>query len=212
MERIRRATAVMLLAGSLLLTGCSDSDMRDLAGIARIWAESHGLVDSDGKPDYFTVGMRVMGGSTGDEQADAVIDAGMTVKNFNDAEEKREQAIKEKDLKKLDAAISMRPKEFRYHNDRGAILLEQGKVNEAYDEFDKADALAQQYGKASQVRNLDSRIEAINRIPPPYGNSYNWALHKLGLLEQRYALTNDPLDKKEVDWIKLGLEKNVYTR
>jgi len=210
-RRTRWGIVTAVLTGSLLLSGCSDSDMRDLVSFARMWAEGHGLVDSNGKPDYWNIGTRVMGGSTGDEQADAVIDAGMTVKNFNDAEKLRDQGVKEKNLKKLDSAIASRPGEFRYHNDKGAILLEQGNIDEAYAEFDKADAIAKPYGTASQVRNLDSRLAALDRIPPPIHNSSSWALQKLGLWEKRYALTKDPADLNSANWIKTGFEKGMYT-
>lgn len=210
MGRIRWVIAAVALTSSLLLSGCSDSDMRDLAGFARMWAESHGLVDSNGKPDYFNIGLRAMGGSTGDEQADAVIDAGMTVKKFNDAEKLRDEGVKEKNLKKIDAAIASRPKEFRYHNDKGAILLEQGQVNEAYDEFDKADAIAKPYGTASQIRNIDSRLEALKRIPPPYHNSRNWAEQQYFLYKKRYELSKDPADLSSANHINTGIEKGMY--
>jgi|GEM_PF-5973872 len=209
-----KTTKIILLTtmvvGALLLSGCSDQDLRDLADIARMWGQSHGLLDDGGNPDYWNIGQRTLGGSTGDEQADAVVDAGVVVDNFASAEAVRDAAVKAKDVKKLDSAIAMRPKEFRYHNDKGALLYEQGKLDAAQDEWERAAAIAKPYGTASQIRNLQSRIAAMWQVAPPRQNSRHLAELKLSSYEEKYKLTKDPKDWDTIMTIQEGLIKGYF--
>lgn len=195
-----------------MLAGCTKQDWQDLADFAKTWAREHKLLNEDGNPNYVAIGGRtVFGTSTGDEQTDAVIDGGTVVKNFEEAEKLSEEASESGDKKKVDQAIRLRPGEFRYYNQRGAMLLLPGKSGWEKD-FAEADELAARYGKASQLRNLDSRINFIHS--EYYSNDilntnqkirYNQAMHKA--YYQRFLLTNDPQDKEQSDHYKKAFQE-----
>lgn len=184
----------VLLFSMLTLTGCTRQDWMDLLDIAKIWARQHGVLDDNDQPNYWTIGTRAAGFSTGDEEADAVLDAGMTVKNFQEAEKLSEVGWKSNDIKKIDSAISMRPGEFRYNNQRGAILFFDGKFEEANKEFNNANSkVAENYNnnKSTKIQNCDSRInclkEKYNQLANTGSLTYEQKLNYYKTLCDTYA-------------------------
>lgn len=145
---------------ALVISGCTDQDWKDLASFAKTWAEMHNLADKDGNPNITKIFTRATGLSTDDEQADAAIDAGLTVKNFKDVEKLSEEARESGDIKTINKAIDLRPGEFRYYNQRGAInFFDNGP--KAANDFRKADDIAVGYRKHDQLRNVSDRIKSL---------------------------------------------------
>lgn len=143
------------------LSGCTKQDWKDLFDIGKSWAVEHEVLDDNGSPNYWNIATRSFGGSTGDPQADAVIDAGITVKNFQKAEDLSKEGFQARDVSKVSKAISMRPGEYRYYNQRGALNFFTSKYKDSEKDFDEADKLALKYGKDAQIRNLTYRSHAI---------------------------------------------------
>lgn len=178
MKRFKTGVLLLFLAmGVLPLSGCTRQDWADLRDIALMWARAHDVVDENNKPT-FSAGFRVFtGASTGDEQADAVIDAGMVVDNFQKAENLAEDGRENRDPAKLGQAINLRPGEYRYRNRRGAIFITEGKEKEAEADFAAADRVAGKYGKAAQLKNIDSRRDSLAE---EWNRQGFWTLDKRG--------------------------------
>jgi hypothetical protein len=196
---------VLLLISAVFMTGCDRQDLMDILDIGRGWAQTHGLLDDEGKPEYFNIGMRAMGGSTGDDAADAVIDGGMVVNNFAKAEALRDEGFKKKDISKVDKAINLRPNEFRYHNDRASLLLDAGKAKEAEQEFANAREIAGRYGTASQIRNVDSRLAVLN------ANTEATFRYRMEAYRERYNYSKEPLDLAQANRMDDALKKGTWS-
>ena len=193
----------VLIFSILTISGCTRQDWMDLLDIAKMWARENGYLDEKDKPNYTGIGAKVL---FGDEEAKAVLDAGMTVKNFQEAEKLSEEGWKSNDVKKIDSAISMRPGEFRYNNQRGAILFFDGKYEEANREFETADSkLLENYNNnfSAQIQNCDSRIsclkekhsqlESTGSLNIEQEMNYYNTLSKTYL--KKWGFTNDEKDK-----------------
>lgn len=162
MKLLRKWGGVLVLVWTaMVMSACTSQDWHDLVDFGRMWAQSHDILNEDGSPNLVTIGVREFGGTTGDEQTDAAIDAGKVVKNYEEAEKLNEEAINEGDPEKMKAAIDLRPGEFRYYNNRGAMLLDTDE-RAARKDFADADRLAAKQGRAAQLRNINSRLEALD--------------------------------------------------
>jgi len=196
-----------------ILSGCSQSDWSDLADFAKEWALEHEVLTCKTKVPIFgeiTLPIPIpsdktnkrleQGASTGDPDADAVIDAGSVVYNFSQAEKLSKEAKDKKDITKVDQAIKIRPNEFRYYNQKGAMLFNDiNQIDKAMENFEKADKIARSYGTAYEVRNLESRIGYLRK--------------QMDILEDQLSkklisqLTYDQLSSKYED-----LRDDIYSR
>lgn len=205
-----RLLAATLVTAALFLTGCSDEDLAILADFARSWGESHGVVDSQGRPDYLNIGLRALGGSTGDDQADAVIDAGLAVDNFEKAEKLEQEGYGQWDIEKVETAIEMRPGEFRYRNDRAALLIYHGRFEEADQELARANELVQGYGKAAQLRSLDHQIHTLDWRSIDDEKQKAFTTRRVAAMRQRYELTGDPADLQRLQKYEAAMAEGRY--
>ena len=166
-----------LLALPLMGASCDPSDRQLLIDIAKAWAQDKGLLGNDGKPTFgggIDILTRSGGGSTGDDEKDAAIDAGLVVKNIKDADDKAaaaQKAAEKKDYKtatkNLNDAIKARPKDYSYQNALGVMNLESGN-NKGREPFDTAIDLA--FPKNASGKEIDytnamyrNRIEWLNQ-------------------------------------------------
>lgn len=193
-------------------TGCTQQDWMDLADIGKVWAIQHNVINADGSVNKANALKRVFGISTGDTGADAVLDAGMVVKNFADADNLLNQGIDNHDIKKIDSAIAMRPGDYTYINERGAMNYFDGQQQAAQKDFASADTVAAGYGKAAVKLNINSRINSLkteydkavfnktsNSAGPgeiqALGKSYHQAL--IENYSKLRDLTDDPQEKAD---------------
>ncbi len=121
---------VLLCVILIFSTGCTRQDWLDLVDIGRAWAQANNILDENGSPTGSTltrvVSSRIGIGepiSTGNETNDALIDAGLVIKDFNKAEKLSEESFNEHDISKIDEAIKIRPQDYSYRNQRGALLF-----------------------------------------------------------------------------------------
>ncbi|HEY0827591.1 MAG TPA: hypothetical protein VGE40_05815 [Bacilli bacterium] len=222
MKFLRNGCFILLLSGTLLiLPACTKQDFKDLADIAKMWAAAHDLMDDQGKPNYVNIGARTTFGiSTGDAEADAAIDAGAVVHNFQEAEKLSNEGKNRGDIKKVDAAIKLRPGEFTYRNQRGSMDFFEGNLTKAEKDFAEAEKLAEKYGKVSRLRNIESRITSLtyqfnkyiqNLAHPSADNEeeIKSRYHKImsDSFYERYTFTKDPSDQ-----IRAGKHKSASER
>jgi len=158
--------AMILLALILAMTlgsGCTSADWADLIDIGKSWAQANNVLDADGKPTWSTIGRVGLGMTTGDPGVDAVIDAGAVVDNFNKAEKLSEEGRQNHDVTLVDKAINLRPKDYSYRNQKGAMLFFVGDGTAAEEEYDSADDLSATVNSAAYVRNLETRVAYLMR-------------------------------------------------
>lgn len=125
----------------LLLTACEDADTEFLLDIAVEFAQEKGLLNSDGSPNLATLGQYALFGTTGDPGADAALEAGLVVKNLEDADRLAQEGAEEGDMDKIDAAINARPGDWSYREQRAALLMAQGDSQAAEQAMAEADQL-----------------------------------------------------------------------
>jgi hypothetical protein len=159
---IKGIILIVSLCAVISLPGCTRQDWVDLKDIMVMWGQAHGLVNESGRPDYLGILPRVLGGSTGDPQADAVVDAGTVVDKFQRAEELSDKGRRGGSPEPVRQAITLRPGEFRYRNQLGAMMVAQGNDKEARASFAAADKAAAKFGKTARESNLNSRSTALS--------------------------------------------------
>ena len=130
----------VLIFAAPLLTACTEDDLAFITGLAKEWAAEKGLLDSAGKPDLIGIGL-LMANPSSDPQAAAALEAGLVVKGLEDADRLAKQGAEEGDLKKIDAAISSRPSDWSYQEQKAALLLAQGDAAAAQAANEKSESL-----------------------------------------------------------------------
>lgn len=140
-----------------LLTACEDAEAEMMAQLAVDWAVTKGLMTLEcqgpGQTDCtydlnkgalaFYLGTAKLGTAlTGrSPEMQAALDAGDVVYDQEVADELAEQGAREGDLSKIDQAIESRPEDWSYHDQRAALLMAQGNVQEAEASFAQAESL-----------------------------------------------------------------------
>ena len=139
--------AILLLFFTPLLTACEDEGMAELVvEMALEWATENNLISFDAEgnisPNLLTLGIyearRRWAGTTGDSALDAALEAGPVAWSIHQADSLAQQGMAEGDPALLDQAISLRPHDWSYRDQKAAILLEQGKVDEAQSTMNEA--------------------------------------------------------------------------
>ena len=143
---MRKSTLpILAICAALLLVGAGclgDEDVSLIVGFVKDWAQSHEVLDANGNPTAKTIGYVASGGyvSTGDNTADALIDAGQATKGVQDADTKLDDADaamadgtangRAKALQLSDEALKGRPDDQEVRTRRGIILSEAGQEGE----------------------------------------------------------------------------------
>ncbi len=123
--------SIMMLTGA----GCSSGDTDLVLDFLKEWGRSRGVLDDKGGPTAGAIWYAATGGSTGDPQADAAIDAGLIVKSVKDTDKKLADA----DVAlaknppdytvagtKINSAIQARPNDWVVRNHKAMYMLETG--------------------------------------------------------------------------------------
>ena len=139
--------AILLLFFTPLLTACEDEGMAELVvEMALEWATENDLISFDAEgnisPNLLALGVhearRRWVGTTGDSALDAALEAGPVVWSIHQADSLAQQGMAEGDPALLDQAISLRPHDWSYRDQKAAVLLEQGQVDEAQNAMNEA--------------------------------------------------------------------------
>lgn len=149
MSRSRRRVLFALFLLGTVLTGCGDGEMADLAAeMAAEWAVERNLVTEDGELNEIQIGIylgqQYFMGTTGDPQLDAALNAGQVVRGVNSADDLAARGAADGDLALIDQAIEQRPGDWSYRDQRGALLMEQGNIDEGWRELEAAERMVQE--------------------------------------------------------------------
>ena len=109
-------------------------------------------------PEYLAYRLK---GTSGISEVDAVLDAKKQLDKIDEADKLVAEGRKEGDVEKIEQAIRMRPGDWRYKYQAGAVLLEQGEVQRAKDYIDSAS-----YGGQNRVNEPNAAIEGETRVYP----------------------------------------------
>ena len=147
MKTMRRfALLACLLALGLAACQFTESDREMVRSFIEEWARSKNMhpVNEDGSlslQGLWNAGSRIVTGSTGDDEADAVLDAYEVIRNLNEADKLMDKGRQERDPAVMDQAIQRRPGDWTYRVSRAALALEQGDWT----------AYTEQTGAAAQI-------------------------------------------------------------
>lgn len=196
------ATVVMLL---FMGAGCLDSDVSLILGFVNSWLSSRGIVDAKGNPTPKTIGYVASGGwvSTGDKGNDALIDGGLVVKSVKEADAAVDSAhnsaargnFSEADAS-LNAQLAKRPNDHHVRNAKGAILLKQGRRDEAKKFLASTTACNPSSGSVQPSdydrckRMLRDEDDQLRTATPPFGSNRQAAAvdsPECDLIRQRVA-------------------------
>ena len=157
---------IALMFAAPLLTACTEEDIEFVTTLAKEWAAERGLIDSQGNPNYFNIGL-LLADPASDPQAAAALQAGLVVKGLEDADRLAKEGAAQGDLSKIEAAIRARPNDWSYQEQKAALLAAQGDSSGATAAFEKSESLVlervRQGGDCrSLARNmLTHRLDAL---------------------------------------------------
>jgi hypothetical protein len=163
----RYVIALLLLFVPLVLTGCSDDQIDFIIELALDWAIEKNLITVNCPPPYdaddceFAINgreiarwkasqNRVLGGAMDifgvdrpDPEVAAALNAGEVVYTVEQADSLAQQGLEEENVEKVDKAISMRPEDWSYHDQRAALMLSQGDGKAAQTSLNESESLVQ---------------------------------------------------------------------
>jgi hypothetical protein len=151
---------------------------------AKLWALTHDITGEDGSPNYLAIGrfaaVEVFGVpiSTGDEEADAVIDSAHILKDIRDADKEAktgwtnlyaEDNVEDSVIPHYNSAIKTRPNDWAYRNERGIAYLQYHEITnqaeQAKKDFDEAAALAKKSKQPDEyLKMLKDREQKMSRL------------------------------------------------
>lgn len=153
------AFIVVVLLVTPLLASCEDADAEYIAQLAIDWAVEKGIMslrcEGEGQTDCqydlnevtlgVYLGMVKFGTALNrSPEMQAALDAGDVVLNQEQADELAEKGAREGDLELIDQAIEARPEDWSYHDQRAAVSLSSGNIEDAEDSFSTAEALVEE--------------------------------------------------------------------
>lgn len=148
MRSKRRLLAFISVALLLipLLSGCGDTELVDeLVDMGKEWGQEKGLIDENMEIEWLQVTAygveRAVKGSTGDSTLDAALEAGPTVYTFHKADDLANRGLEEGNVALIDQAITMRPDDWSYYDKKAAVLINQGNMEEAEQNFQESEWL-----------------------------------------------------------------------
>jgi len=207
--------SLLALTMLLVLTACEEGDVQLVKDFAQEWAKSKDL-DPSTLEGIVNIGARAGGGSTGDDEADAALDAGMVIKNIQDADNLMDQGRKNRDAAAMDKAIKKRPEDWSYNVSRASLALEQGDLkgyhryrNEAWRLIDYGISNPRRY-----IQYTNQRINELEAVKARLGGRFQSQdqCHEFyNSLKTEYAarayLTGSKADQERVDQLINGIDQ-----
>ncbi|MFC2069281.1 hypothetical protein ACFLTP_09810 [Chloroflexota bacterium] len=198
---------ILIMSLLPLTTGCSPEGRELAIAFLKEWAAEK-KIDPSTPEGIWNIGIRTLGGSTGDEDADAAIDAGLVVKNLVEADKLAEEGYKEGDVKKIDKAITMRPKDWTYKASKANLLLKQGDFDGWGDEMANADEIVKKENNSNtKVALYTKNIKQIEEVREELdwkgytGIRQQYVVHNELFLNYSYRshITGSAADKAKVE-------------
>jgi hypothetical protein len=148
---MKHKVLLVLLACGLVvfLVGCgTEEDRAMVKDFIEDWVRSKKMhpIDKEGNIDLegiWNLGTRLVTGSVGDEETDAVLDAYEVIDNMHKADELMDEGVRDRDAGKMDQAINMRPGDWTYRVSRAGLALEQGDLAQYQSQYNAAQSASQ---------------------------------------------------------------------
>jgi len=146
-RRISRRHIWVVISMALLssfVTACESGDTDFLIEMGKEWATEHKVLNEDGSPNLVAISMRAFGVSTGDPAADAALDAGIVVKKLETADDLAQAGAESGNMSQIQSAIALRPGDWSYREQEGALLLAVGDKEGSDQAFAASNLLVQE--------------------------------------------------------------------
>lgn len=209
---MKQKTILVLLACVLVLplAGCGTPEDRAMVkDFIEEWVRSKKMhpINEEGGVDLegiWNLGTRVVTGSTGDAEVDAVLDAYEVIDTIHKADQLMAEGSRNRDASKMDEAITMRPGDWTYRVSRAALALEQGDIGQYKTQFDAARAGSQGKDPLWFIDQSAAELQQVETKLTTSGFTSNEQCRELygayaDLYGQRANLTNAAQDWAQVD-------------
>jgi len=171
--RARRLLTVLACLLALGLAACefTPSDREMVRSFIEEWARSKDMhpVNKDGSlslQGLWNAGSRLVTGRTGDDEADAVLDAYEVISNLHEADKLMDKGRQERDSAAMDQAVQRRPGDWTYRVSRAALALEQGD----WATYEQQTASAAQIAGERDIDPLWYTNQSIRDLEPVQSN------------------------------------------
>lgn len=209
---MKQKTILILLACvfALCLAGCGTPEDRAMVkDFIEEWVRSKKMhpINEEGGFDLegiWNLGTRVVTGSTGDAEVDAVLDAYEVIDTMHKADNLMSEGSRDRDASKMDEAIAMRPGDWTYRVSRAALALEQGDIGLYKTQFNAARAGSQDKDPLWFIDQSTGELQQVEDQLAASGFTSNEQCRELygayaDLYRQRANLTNAAQDWAQVD-------------
>lgn len=171
---------MMQLSGCDFLDLLEPSDRQFVEDLAWAWLEAKDMnpVNPDGSVDAEGVrnlGERAISGSTGDDESDAALKGVEVIQKINQADALSKQAWVDRDERYLDQAIALRPDDWTYWLDRGALVMDVyvfPKMDQVERDMDKAESLVGP-NKDERIRYAQQGIQRMQAVKERWGRVFD---------------------------------------
>jgi hypothetical protein len=152
----RLVTLVVIVLLPLFVVGCEAEVRQFVIELAIAWAKENAIA----------VGAYTLFGRSGNAEVDAVLGARDAVDNMNAADKLMEEGRRDGDLTKMEDAIEKRPGDYTYRVSYGSALLQQGRSDDAQEQFASANETAKSYGGEHEQRYATQGIDELGAMRP----------------------------------------------
>jgi hypothetical protein len=199
---------LLVCVSALCLAGCGTPEDRAMVqDFVEDWVRSKKMhpINEDGGlslEGVWNLGTRLVTGSTGDAETDAILDAYQVIDNMHRADKLMDEGRDARDASKMDQAIAMRPGDWTYRVSRAGLALEQGDVGQYNAQFDAARAGSQDKAPLWFVNESIGELEQVEDKVAMSGFSSSEQCRALygslaELYVQRADLTNSLKDREQ---------------
>jgi hypothetical protein len=155
------------LLQTLLLVGCQDALLEMIVEMAIEWAAEKSLITVSEDDEVGINWVQVIAyegkvawyGTTGDRKLDAALESGPIAYSVYKADQLAAEGMASRDPSKLDEAITKRPKDWNYRDQKAAILAANGDQEGAQDAIAESEALvARRIQEGGSCRGLQQNM------------------------------------------------------
>jgi len=158
--------AIIILIMSLLplMTSCTPEGRELAIAFLEEWAAEK-KIDPGTPEGLWNIGKRTLGGSTGDEDADAAIDARKVILNLVEADKLMDEGRESGDIEKMNQAIAMRPDDWTYRVSKSNLSLKQGDIDEWSEEGLKGwEIVEKENNEKTTVKYCTQNIDELEQV------------------------------------------------
>lgn len=157
----RRRGLLVVLAIGLLVCGCEGEDSQALIDLALEWA----------RENWASLALDAIGGTTGDEVRDAILDSHELLDDISKADRLMEEGRAEGNLQKMENAVEMRPGDYTYRVSYATELVKSGDWQTAREEYELTAQVLEDYPEDHTVAAARQSADELVALQPYFSQN-----------------------------------------